>query len=150
MYCTGHTLANCQLRCKQSLVDPESIPDYQSREGSLIIIEAPHPGGPRPQKATLIPRHTERPGVRKTCLQPRENFHSMPTLAIKGHSFLSKRWVFLSAECTLLNDGKDSLASSFQKVPVALSCEHIRTRKLRRKLWRLVSTIGTPRLPSDG
>ena len=48
----GTPWRNCQLRCKKSIADPEGIPDDQPSEGSLIIIEAPHSGGPRLQKAT--------------------------------------------------------------------------------------------------
>ena len=40
---------NGLLRCKQFLADPEGIPNDQQGEGSLVIIETPHPGGPRPQ-----------------------------------------------------------------------------------------------------
>ena len=45
---------NGLLRCKQFLADPEGIPNDQPGEGSLVIIETPYPGGPRPSLAAPL------------------------------------------------------------------------------------------------
>ena len=61
LQCTapGTLWRNSQLRSKQSLAVLEGIPDDQPGVGGLIVIEVPHSGGPGPQQATLLRRHTE-------------------------------------------------------------------------------------------
>ena len=75
---------NSLLRWKQFLADPEGIPNDQPGEGSLVVIETPHPGGPRPQQATLRLRHTELANQTIASAPPWLNNDIMPYLTVAG------------------------------------------------------------------
>ena len=160
---------NGQLRCKQFLANSEGIPDDQPDKRSLVVIEAPNPGGPRLQQVTLLRRHTKLAdkiaSLTKNDIMPysttagcqrdlsaakRELLVHADTHDRRGTCFWENGGSPCSAECPLLSNGKDRFASSFQKLSVAVSCEHIRSRKVRRKVWRRVYTLSKPRPPSDG